>query len=441
MATGIDISKQIAILDEGIQITPNVNQINFTGTGITATASGNDVTVNVVGATGVWGISDSAGVYTFYSTLTLAMTAAVAGQTIEMFADVTETGAVTVTLKDQVNINFNGHTYTLNSATTDSCLLVTSNVTASLFNGTVRRIGGTSGFNSYCLGGVAGWVANIYSYGVKYESNFGIAVFNNSGNSNMYNIDAYGVTYGIYNDSGNVYNSQGSATTGSGVHSQNGGKYFSCIGKSTSGNGVTGAGGQFISCTGFSSSGNGINFGGSIGVSCIGYSSTLDGIISTSSSTLTDCSGYSASRYGVNLTVGAAGSNIYGYSASNNGVRIVSGSGSQIINSVKAISDSNIALYVIHNGTSVIVSDVYAHSKWNNSGGHAVEIAGTSSNKTLKGGTLIVTNSSANCIYSAGAQTWKYLQLAFIGATTPVTANITQGQINTEDNFGNILIG
>jgi len=52
MATGIDISKQIAILDEGIQITPNVNKINFTGTGITATASGNDVTVNVSGGGG-----------------------------------------------------------------------------------------------------------------------------------------------------------------------------------------------------------------------------------------------------------------------------------------------------------------------------------------------------------------------------------------------------
>jgi hypothetical protein len=52
MATGIDISKQIAILDEGTQITPNVNQINFTGTGVTATASGNNVTVNVSGGGG-----------------------------------------------------------------------------------------------------------------------------------------------------------------------------------------------------------------------------------------------------------------------------------------------------------------------------------------------------------------------------------------------------
>jgi hypothetical protein len=49
MATGINVSKPIKVLDEGTQIAPDINQINFTGTGVTATASGNDVTVNVSG--------------------------------------------------------------------------------------------------------------------------------------------------------------------------------------------------------------------------------------------------------------------------------------------------------------------------------------------------------------------------------------------------------
>ena len=47
MSTGINVTKPIKILDEGVQITPDVSQIDFTGTGITATASGNNVTVNV----------------------------------------------------------------------------------------------------------------------------------------------------------------------------------------------------------------------------------------------------------------------------------------------------------------------------------------------------------------------------------------------------------
>jgi hypothetical protein len=52
MATGINVSKPIKVLDEGTQIAPDINQINFTGTGVTATASGNDVTVNVSGGGG-----------------------------------------------------------------------------------------------------------------------------------------------------------------------------------------------------------------------------------------------------------------------------------------------------------------------------------------------------------------------------------------------------
>ena len=54
------------------------------------------------GGSGVFGIADATGTYTYYSTLTTAMLAAVTGQTIEMFADVVETGAVTITLKEGV---------------------------------------------------------------------------------------------------------------------------------------------------------------------------------------------------------------------------------------------------------------------------------------------------------------------------------------------------
>jgi len=50
MSTSITISKKIAIKDEGVLKTSDVNSINFTGTGITATNVGNDVTVDVPGA-------------------------------------------------------------------------------------------------------------------------------------------------------------------------------------------------------------------------------------------------------------------------------------------------------------------------------------------------------------------------------------------------------
>jgi hypothetical protein len=50
MSTQINVNKKIAILDEGVQLTPDVNQIDFTGGGITATSVGNNVTVSVVAA-------------------------------------------------------------------------------------------------------------------------------------------------------------------------------------------------------------------------------------------------------------------------------------------------------------------------------------------------------------------------------------------------------
>ncbi len=67
-------------------------------------------------STGRFGIADSNGAYTYYTTLTLAMAAASSGKTIEFFTDYTETGAVTITCKDGVTINGNGHTYTCTSA-------------------------------------------------------------------------------------------------------------------------------------------------------------------------------------------------------------------------------------------------------------------------------------------------------------------------------------
>lgn len=56
MSTSITISKQIAIKDEGVIKTSNVNSIDFTGAGVTATNVGNDVTVNIPGAAGGGGV-------------------------------------------------------------------------------------------------------------------------------------------------------------------------------------------------------------------------------------------------------------------------------------------------------------------------------------------------------------------------------------------------
>ena len=77
-------------------------------------------------ATGIIGIPDGAGWYTFYASLDTAMTAAVSGDTIVFFDDYTETATGNIALKDGVDINLNGHTYTFDKIGTESALIATA---------------------------------------------------------------------------------------------------------------------------------------------------------------------------------------------------------------------------------------------------------------------------------------------------------------------------
>lgn len=91
----------VAIQDEGSTITSGVRNINFTGTGVTATASGDSVTVNVAGggsgtvtsvdvSGGTTGLTTSGGPVTTSGVITLAGTLAISnggtGQTTQTAA-------------------------------------------------------------------------------------------------------------------------------------------------------------------------------------------------------------------------------------------------------------------------------------------------------------------------------------------------------------------
>ncbi len=60
MSTGINIGKSIKILDEGIQLTSDASQIDFTGAGVTSTTSGNNVTVSITGLPSVQSVVSAA---------------------------------------------------------------------------------------------------------------------------------------------------------------------------------------------------------------------------------------------------------------------------------------------------------------------------------------------------------------------------------------------
>jgi hypothetical protein len=103
---------------------------------------------------GVLGIASNIGEYTYYSTYTLAMSAAVAGDTVEQFGNITETSNVTITIKDGVSINMNGYTYTTDGSTVNAFYHDDNGYEETRFqNGTIRHINtGGSGFALWIAG-------------------------------------------------------------------------------------------------------------------------------------------------------------------------------------------------------------------------------------------------------------------------------------------------
>ena len=434
------------------------NAITLTTTGSGAATFIAD-TLNIptpVAPGGIFGISNASGVYTYYATLTLAMAAAVSGQTIEMFADVTETGAVTVTLKNGVNINGNGHTYTLNTATTtnafiDGGVAVVMNFT----NITLVRKGAGAGA-ILGLSMAANRIVGFSTF-LKVESNnsFGITNYGGvySGYINGFTITATGTNStgiylvranidgcnsvatnaGIWVIIGTLTNSYGESTgAGAGINIGNSGYASNCNGKSNTGIGII-AGVPVYNSTGYSAGSYGIQFVNSAIYNCCGISAASQGIWGYSQP-IYNCSAISTGQVAL-FGQNAVFNNCTAYSAVNSAVNI--------FNSTKA---HNSTFLTLSGATAVVTGSATAGASikncviindWNNVAGHGIQ---GNSNLSVINSSIKVLNTSANCLNSASTVTMKYANNAFEGATTPVNANITQGVTNNHDLQGNILI-
>lgn len=380
---------------------------------------------------GKFGIADSNGAYIYYTTLQAAITAASAGQTVEMFTDYTESSVTAITLKNGVNINGNGHTYNYTAATGNCFIDNGSAVTCTIQNIIVNRTSHTSG---------------------------SVLVMTNGST----NIDYLGSKFYLTSASGTDYVASLSGThrnlwvkgTGTSLGGITGGIIINCYSEVTGGgNGIYQLYPDATDCTGISVSGRGILMyeNGTL-TRCIGKSSSgraIDCQTSGGNIILYSCIGISTSNYtylqgckaynsifisssSVGLYCGLGINQIYNTSAKSSSSNALIGGATDIISNCSLISDGSQVILGASVNNSTIVN------KWNNASGHGYTTPTSSCDITNN--FISITNASANCIYNASSVSPKYANNVFKGATTPINANITQGISNTQDNQGNILL-
>ncbi len=399
---------------------------------LTSDASGNATWNAPVTNSGKFGIADSNGAYTYYATLTLAMSAATAGQTIELFTDYTESGSVTITLKNGVNINGNGHTYNYTNATGNCFIDNGVAVTCVIQNLIVNRTAHTSG---------SVWVLSSASTNIDF---IGSKTYMTSASASDYIASLACAVRNLW--------VKGTGTSIRGIY---GGVLSSCYAE------VTGGGYAIVQlypnatdCTGISVSGRGFYvYEDGVLIRCYGKSTSDYGMFcetSASNILLYNCIVLSSSGVALYLrgckvynTICISSSNtaifcafsnnqLFNCSARSASGVAIGGQSGDIINNSSAISDGNYTVGGITIRNSSIINN------WNNASGHAYSTPSASSE--IANNYMSVTNASANCLYNASGVSVKYANNAFKGATTPVNANITQAIINTQDNQGNILL-
>ncbi len=408
-------------------------------------------------ASGIWGISNATGVYTYYTTLTLAMAAATSGQVIEMFADVTETGNVTITLKDGVNIQGNGHSYTLNTTTATNAFVATTTEVKMTFSNITLIKSGTgagivigSGVATNHFTGISCTIKVISpnSTGISvltnpytgYLTGFNVIATGSASNGincvrgtmdNCFAISTSG--YGISSNLSNTSNCYGeSLGAGTGIDGANGSGYLtSCFGKSNTGVGLN-TSVTTTGCTGVSSGNAGLYSIGGLVTGCTGVSSSSKGIFAAGG-IINSSSGYSAAEWGIFIQGGRA-NNSYGYSAANTGLQIYTNG--SVNNCVFETLSGSICVGLA-NSASGSINNCTIINYWNNASGHCLE---ANAAMPVSNCVFQVANASAKAIYSASALTLKYANNTFKGSTAPISTTITQGIINTFDNQGNILI-
>lgn len=397
---------------------------------LTSDASGNGTWTAPTSSSGRFGIADSAGAYTYYTTLSAAMTAASSGQTIEMFANVTESGNVTITLKDGVTVNGNGHTYTFSYSGSSYAMSFSGSNSSVITNMIIER---TAGDYPVIFTNASGTL-DLTNTIVKSNSATNAVILCDYLSGNIIGATIYNSSNGpgLYFNigTGRAYNIKAYCSGGAGIYAFNSGiTLFNCYGKSNSGYGILLHGATCHNSIGESTSGYGLQT--YYGYNSTGISASGVGLYIAEGA---DCIGISTSSTAVLLGTGKY-INITGISSSGWGITQYYG-GATIINPT-AISGSGYGMYFDY-GNNQRVEGGYIYSMWNNAGGHALRFGPSIYAQVVNGVKLRCTNASANNIYQDWSVSCKLLNNTYIGGAG-VSPTITNAMVNTQDVYGNII--
>jgi hypothetical protein len=438
-------------------------------------------------------------VYTYYSLLHSAVSAAISGQTVEVFTDFTYTGSTPIDLKNGVDINFNGHTYTTNSILSPSINVFRDNgvaVNCKLLNGIIKKISPTGinvRNNTMCLylsgpstietnctfinsrGVVSFDNASCYVIGGRYislsGSSFGV-IYNEGIINNTYSetlsFQTGSISYNIYSTGGTVNNStiyssiisnvsngilvyDGSVNNCdinihyTGIDSTNS-TINNCSVNTVDGVGVLLRNGSTLSNSSVRSQ---ISTDGAIGVTGGGeikdssaFNTVGDGVSVTGSSTNIKNSYVYGNGYGVIYSNGGTIENSSVYSLTNEGVSISGSTATEsyIRNcSIRSLANIGVTINTTSSRGTLNLSNSVVESLWNNTAGDAVKINTTTSAHTIVNNHLITTNATAHAIDSTTSKSIYYVNNVFNGMTTALF-NIVQLAPNNQDNRGNTRI-
>lgn len=382
-----------------------------------------------------FGIADSNGSYTTYSSFQTAINAASSGETVEMFGDVTETSGVSITLKDGVDINLNGHTYTLNIATTENA--ITDNnvaLSCSIFNGKIIRTGGTySASNSLCLL-VDNTSSVINLEGVELHSDFGCTARIEGEVTGGYYTNLASATIALYVTSlGKLSNAKAKLSGNCRVNGNLSKSYVYSSGNVA----IAGTGCVISHCEAHSDSSEAITISSGVISNCSAYSTASYAIWVQSNGKALNCSGYSTASYGINVFAPTAiAENCSGYSTASYGFYARQGR-------VMACSGASSAAPAFR--ADCLCMNCSAYCSWNDVGGHAYYFTGTLGTSQLLNCSGEVTNAGANGVNCpASVYNGYFINCSFKGCTNILntgTSGVVNLQTNTSDTYNNILQG